>query len=116
MDKWDEVERSLDFGKLLEKAIKGVNGRKLPRTFLNRVLEIRKNLEGLKEDDSRRFLHKPELVYSLTRNVDDNLKVYWREKDIWIKKELWNELIGSNTGLEKSGFGIKYALIKTRRR
>lgn len=114
--KWKEVEESLELEKLLEKAIHGSNGKKLPRTFLNRVLEIRSNLLGLKEDDPKRFLHVPELVYSITRNIDEKLKISWKGNEIWIKERLNKELVQSKEGLEKSGFAVKYALLKTRRR
>jgi CRISPR-associated protein Csm1 len=116
VDRWKEVEENLEFGKLLEKAIHGSNGKKLPRTFLNRMLEIRSNLLGLKEDDPKRFLHVPELVYSITRNIDEKLKISWEGNEIWIKERLNKKLVQSKEGLERSGFAIKYALLKTRRR
>jgi CRISPR-associated protein Csm1 len=116
VDRWDEIEKSLEFGRLLEKAIHGSNGKKLPRTFLNRVLESRRVLEDYQPDDPRRLLHVPGLVYSIARNVNRDLKVTWNGESINIKEKLWDQLIQKKKGLEKSGFGIKYALLKTRRR
>ncbi|GIW46274.1 MAG: hypothetical protein KatS3mg078_0151 [Deltaproteobacteria bacterium] len=91
-------------------------GKKLPRSFLNRVLEIRSKVLELNEGDPKGFLFVPEIVYSITRNIDNKLKIPWKGSTIWIKEKLNQELLGSKDGLRRCGFAIKYALLKTRRR
>lgn len=114
--KWEEVKRNLELGELLVKAVNGFNGKKLPRSFLNRVLEIRSKVLELNEGDPKGFLFVPEIVYSITRNIDNKLKIPWKGSTIWIKEKLNQELLGSKDGLRRCGFAIKYALLKTRRR
>lgn len=116
VDEWEVVKESFKFGEALEQALRGVNGKKLPRSFLNRVLEIRNKVGEFEKDDPKRLLYIPELIYSITRNIDEKLRVSWNGKNQIVKDEIRKRFIDQKGELEKSGFGIKYALIKTRRR
>lgn len=113
---WDVMNEGLEFGKALVKAINAVNREKLPRTFLNRVLEIRRMAGKSQDNSSKAYLYVPELVYSIVRNVNEKLKVSVSGQDLLMQDELMRRLVSKERGLEESGFPIKYALLKTRRR
>jgi CRISPR-associated protein Csm1 len=117
VEKWNVLKEGFLFGDVLVRAVNGVNGnRKLPRTFLNRVLEIRKIAGKHKDEPGKAPLFVPELVYSIVRNVDEKLKVSAEGRDFWLQEELMNWLVYKERGIEDSGLPIKYALLKTRRR